>query len=88
MPAPGPADCDFGSGGSTPLAEFFLKIPAIFFALLLCGCASNWSKAGATDEDFRRDAYRCEVDAAPVQDGIVRVEMQKRCMRVKGWVER
>ncbi len=73
---------------------------ALYFALaiLLVGCASNtnnrgWSKAGATDEQIRRDLVACQ-GAAPGRGagrfarGMRQTPLQgdiDSCMRGKGY---
>ena len=60
---------------------------AIFGAgllLAIAGCAT-YSQPGKSDAEFRRDAYDCERDAAPVANGFAAYSMRHRCMLTKGW---
>ncbi|MDO9435237.1 hypothetical protein [Hydrogenophaga sp.] len=42
-----------------------LKISALAIVVLLAGCAQyRWQKAGASNADFNRDMYACEMQAA------------------------
>lgn len=55
------------------------------FVLLLAGCSTVWTQPGTSEADFKRDAYECERDAAPVRNGFQAMGMQERCMESKGW---
>lgn len=67
-----------------------MRYLAVVLALSGCqvsGCASQWVKAGGTQEEFRRDLYECQKDAAPVQYMPRYNRMVDDCLRVKGWHE-
>ena len=57
----------------------------LILTLLLTGCATNWTHSTKDDSEYWPDLYRCEVDAAPVQDPYRFAVMRQRCMEVKGW---
>jgi hypothetical protein len=76
------------------MAKMRLQIAAL--CLVVQGCAPMvWDKAGATEQDFKRDSYGCERDVR--QSGYygqglgAQLEMQafyKRCMEANGWTAR
>jgi hypothetical protein len=63
------------------------------FGLLLAGCARFiWVKAGASQQDFQRDAYECERDmrqsgyfGSGILGGIEAQNFQERCMVARDW---
>lgn len=61
-------------------------------AVFLSGCA-GWSKPGATESDFRRDSYQCEMEAARaypvmiVTSGGYRTPDNTNCRVVYGQVQ-
>ena len=68
----------------------------VLLALLLAGCATHWSKGGATADDFNRDEYACERDAYAAGGAVIlyggsavmptrNAAMKERCLRAKGW---
>jgi hypothetical protein len=60
------------------------KPVALFLALALTGCATNYKQTASVSK-LDRDMYECERDAAPVQERGRNRQMVDRCMRVKGW---
>lgn len=41
-----------------------MKTATLLLASLLAGCATNWTKPGATQDDLYRDRYACQQQAA------------------------
>lgn len=56
----------------------------VLLLLSLSGCTAYYAKPGASAEDFYRDHYECERDAAAVRATLTN-SMVRRCLAVKGW---
>lgn len=41
-----------------------MRLAVLAIALLLSGCASGWSKVGATENEFAQDRYQCQMEVA------------------------
>lgn len=63
-------------------AKVLLLVLAI--AVLTTGCAT-WTHPYKGAPAFERDAYECQREAAAVQDPYRALEMQKACLRLRGW---
>jgi len=61
-----------------------MKTGIILLVAMLAGC-SGWSKPGGTEQEFNRDQYECERDAAAQHDSTMAFYMKRRCMQLKGW---
>jgi uncharacterized protein YceK len=75
-----------------------LKLMLVIFAIialivLLSGCVTTWSRAGATQADLARDTAQCqyETDRAtaaidnPVHAGVQDSLLNASCMKARGW---
>lgn len=69
-----------------------MKMLAMAALLGLVGCAQQWIRAGASEEDLRRDAATCRAQAvaAAPPDGsatsyIAMRAIDEKCMEGKGW---
>ena len=60
------------------------RIPIFIILSALAGC-TTWTHPSKTEQDYYRDQYECERDAAPQRDPMAAYYMQYRCMQVKGW---
>lgn len=63
--------------------------------VLLAGCLPRYevrpryeARPDRTQADLERELYECERDAAPIPNRFEALDMERRCMRVKGWRER
>lgn len=55
-------------------------------AMQLSGCAMTWDKAGATQQDFQRDRYECDRDAAQShREGFGALALKIECLEAHGW---
>lgn len=60
---------------------------AVLAALQLAGCQTTWDKAGATQQDFMRDRYECDRDAAQSNlEGFAALALKYECMEAHGWM--
>ena len=69
----------------TGLTRVF-AVALIILAVLLVGCAT-WSHPYKDAAAFEMDLYTCQVQAGPVQDPWRAQDLQRRCMKLKGWRE-
>lgn len=66
-----------------------LFIGMIVLGLMISGCANTkWCKPGATQADFRRDKYDCDIKtkSGSSQMMLVDLDLWFDCMKIeKGW---
>lgn len=62
-----------------------MRLALALAAALLGGCTAVYTHPTRSSADFEQDAYACERDSAPIQDGWSRLAMQDRCLKAKGW---
>lgn len=54
--------------------------------LMLMGCAkAAWVHSNKSEQDYYKDVYQCERDAAFVQGFLPKARMQDNCMKAQGW---
>ena len=70
-----------------------MRTTTILICVLLAGCAQyQWQKYGATQQDFKRDAYNCEKDmrqsgyyGTGLVGAIEAYSFEDRCMEAQGY---
>jgi hypothetical protein len=64
-----------------------MRIVALLGFLALGGCAMQWSRPGATEEDLYRDSAECRMrglEGAGAPNLLARA-IEEKCMQAKGW---
>lgn len=57
-------------------------------AVLLAGCAGNWTHASKSEQEYKSDKYECDRDAMSVGGGLLAFAMIDQCMEAKGWAKK
>jgi hypothetical protein len=62
------------------------RVCVVLLALALSGCVAKqvWNKDGASEMDFNKDKYDCELAQQPRPIGL-NEELYSSCMEARGW---